>query len=146
VKILWIRGRRVVGLCIVGGLGDDTISGVEADGEAARDFLNGGDGADHLIAGAGDVVTTGAGADKVTLDFFDTSDEPAFIVDFTAAEDTLVITYEDQNGVPPDLSIEPDEDDDAFFRVLLDDVLVAEVLSDAPLASNHISLQPVSAD
>ncbi|MEM9911072.1 MAG: calcium-binding protein [Pseudomonadota bacterium] len=130
---------------LFGGRGDDTLSGIEIGGTAQKDFLNGGDGSDHLIAGAGDLVSTGSGADKVTLDFFDMSDEPVFIIDFTAAADSLVITYEDKNGVPPDLAIEPDEEDDAFFRVLLDDVLVAEVLSDAPLSSSHITLQPGSA-
>ena len=129
---------------VFGGRGDDTLSGVEASDDAARDFLNGGEGNDHLIAGAKDVVSTGTGADTVVLDFFDGGNEPVFITDFTADEDTLVISYEDTDETPPDLKIEPDEEDEAFFRVLLDDVLVAEVLSDAPLLPGHVSLQPVA--
>lgn len=129
---------------VFGGRGDDTLSGVELTGETARDFLNGGEGDDHLIAGAMDVVSTGSGADTVILDFFDGGNEPVFITDFTADEDALVISYEATDGTPPDLAIEPDEGDNAFFRVLLDDVLVAEVLSDAPLLPGHVSLQPVT--
>lgn len=130
---------------LFGGRGADTLCGVEEEGEAERDFLNGGDGDDQVIAGAGDVVTSGSGADTVILDFLDArGNEPVFITDFTTAEDTLVISYEDTDGTAPDLKIETDEDNDSFFRVLLDDVLVAEVLSDAPLAPDHVSLQQVS--
>lgn len=46
--------------------GDDTISGVE-EGQQAADFLNGGDGDDHLLLGAGDFATGGANHDEFVL-------------------------------------------------------------------------------
>ena len=70
-----------------GGSGDDILYD---RGDQDRDYLNGGEGDDRLIGGAGDVLNGGTGADTFVLGMRDA----AIVEDFDANEDTIELTYE----------------------------------------------------
>ncbi|MEM9499472.1 MAG: calcium-binding protein [Pseudomonadota bacterium] len=125
---------------LFGGTGNDHLVGNDDAGET--DFLNGGDGADTITAGAGDVVSSGNGADWIGLEASHEDEAPAFVTDFSTDEDQIEITFDAEAGIRPVLSIEADDDNAAVFHILLDDIVVARVMSDGPLGPEHISLRP----
>lgn len=83
-----------------GDAGDDTLIGAFfTEGESAGNFLNGGLGNDVLRIGAGDIATGGAGGDRFELSA-ELRGQPALIMDFSAAEDSLVVVHAAGTPVP----------------------------------------------
>jgi Ca2+-binding RTX toxin-like protein len=94
----------------------DSTVGLRDDSEV--DVLNGGDGDDLLVIGAGDTASGGEGADTFAI-FADqvgrddlTGDplfgDPALITDFDEDDALVVIAYE---ATPPEISVTVDGDD-----------------------------------
>ena len=128
---------------LFGGIGNDLISGLTAEGteDGATDYLNGGDGDDQIVAGAGDVITSGDGADTVRLSGGIGTGDAAEIMDFEVGEDSLLIEY-DAAGPTPDIEVIPDEDDTEAYRVMMDGVEVALVHSPGGLNAGDLALVP----
>ncbi|SEP08117.1 Hemolysin-type calcium-binding repeat-containing protein [Salinihabitans flavidus] len=121
---------------LFGGPGDDLIVGA-GDGEA--DYLNGGAGDDLLMAGSGDIVTSGEGADTITL--HDRMSEAATVIDYDPDEDNLVLLMNEAD-VAPDLSLVPDADDPGTSHLLLDGVEIAAIRGGGDLSLADITLLP----
>lgn len=145
---------------VVGGPGLDVVNGSDGDDrlygvsnadhaadivdDSAQDFLNGSDGDDHLMIGAGDNAHGGPGADSFVMgDWFDAGG-PAVIEDFDAAEDELVVVYDDNAHSAPALGLEADPDDPDTTVLTLDGVAVAELHDPAGLDLNQVTLVPAS--
>ena len=126
---------------LFGGLGDDILNGADDD---EADYLNGGSGDDTIAAGAGDMVNTGEGADTVSLDARLANDHQPLITDFSAAEDSLAVIYDDLADPDPEVTIEDDANRANRLSVLINGNVVAS-LDDAPdLTLDHITLIPQS--
>lgn len=129
---------------LFGGWDNDLLTGAE-DGEAWRDYLNGGAGDDTLRGGDGDVLTGGAGADILVLD---PSGEGAAIeiMDFDAAQDQIVILYEETGGgAAPEIDMRPHAEDPELAEILLDGRVVSTLPRDALPGVEGILLVPESA-
>jgi Ca2+-binding RTX toxin-like protein len=134
---------------LFGGHGSDTLSGVVDDPatgrvddiDSGRDYLNGGGGGDAIIAGRGDIVTTGSGADTVMLGDWLDGDHQAEILDFSVAQDMLMVFYH-EGGPEPEITLEPDAANAADQRLLLDGVEVAHIANAAGLTLDHVALVP----
>lgn len=102
---------------LFGGVGDDLVSGADDAGE--RDYLNGGDGDDTLVAGANDVLTLGDGADQIITGSWITAGASIEIIDFDAAEDQLVLLWDLQDQPDPDIQIttDPDAPEQSIIRI-----------------------------
>jgi Ca2+-binding RTX toxin-like protein len=97
-----------------GGWGEDVIDG--RDDDDSFDHINGGAGDDLLLAGAGDHLNGGDGADTFSL----LTGGNNTIDDFNPAEDLLEITY--SGDVPPVLTTTYDA---GLATLLADDAIVA---------------------
>ena len=127
---------------LFGGWGDDVINGYagpETD-DTDVDFLNGGGGDDFIVAGNSDIVTAGDGEDTIALGDWLDQDHQAQILDYTAAEDSLMVVYDDQGGPDPELALESDEDDPTTQHILLNGVRIAGVADAAGLTADQITL------
>jgi len=90
--------------------------------EGVSDTLNGGVGNDALIAGTGDVVTTGTGEDLVNVgEWVDGTGEAVQITDFNPDRDVIVYTY--TGNATPQVSFA--EDDSGQLTLEADGVVVA---------------------
>lgn len=105
------------------------------------DYLNGGSGDDTILAGAGDIVTGGAGADQIILGDWIASDEAAAqILDFEPGQDLLVVSYAD-DGPEPEISFEATG---ALTRVFADGTCVATLAGADAISIEDIALLPQS--
>lgn len=85
------------------GTAPDPATGTIADDPTgARDYLNGGDGADLLLLGPQDVATGGAGADVFVLR--SDADAPARIMDFHPGHDQILLLWP---GAPSGVAAPP---------------------------------------
>lgn len=134
---------------LFGGWGDDVLSGVmrnaSGEDEDDSDFLNGGGGDDSILAGNGDIVTAGDGEDEIVLGDWLSSGEAAQILDFTAADDSIVLVWDDsEEGSSEPLitvSVDPDAEDQTL--VLMDGAVVATV-NGSDILPADIALIPFS--
>lgn len=113
------------------------IDNVDTDlaDDGAADTLDGGDGDDVLIGGAGDTLTGGTGEDLFVL--LDSAGvDPATITDYDAAEDALVVQYE--NGQPEPM-LDLTENEDGTQTLTADGVVIA-VLNASSLSTSDILL------
>jgi Ca2+-binding RTX toxin-like protein len=93
---------------IDGGLGNDVISGVESTGTVQQtDFLNGQDGDDRLLVGAGDYASGGLGDDEFVLQEWMSESQVAQVMDYDPGHDQLVIVYDATIHTDPVLTVEP---------------------------------------
>jgi Ca2+-binding RTX toxin-like protein len=76
-----------------GGSGDDLLDGRDDGG---MDFMNGGAGDDILLAGTGDYLNGGSGADRFVME----ENSSAYVEDFDPDEDTIEITYDSADEKP----------------------------------------------
>mgnify|MGYP001066699752 CR=1 FL=1 len=143
---------------LLGGLGNDLLlSGSGANtlmagdgddrliGQAGASFLNGGAGNDLLQAGAGNLLHGGNGNDQFRLPEAVAEAGPAQILDYTAGEDEIQLSYDLSQGVPElSITFDPDVPDLAEIR-LAGDVL-AQVANAGGLSVSDIRLiaQPVT--
>ncbi|MGC9369115.1 MAG: calcium-binding protein [Paracoccaceae bacterium] len=145
---------------VIGGAGSDIVNGSDGDDrlygvssadhagkivdDAAQDFLNGSGGDDHLMIGAGDNAHGGAGADRFTLGDWMENAGPAVIEDFDAAEDELVVVYDDSAHPAPSLGLEADPDNAGNMILTLDGMALAELHHPAGLDLGQVVLMPAS--
>jgi Ca2+-binding RTX toxin-like protein len=136
---------------LFGGIGDDTLSGVVDDPDTAarddldeRDYLNGGSGDDVILAGQEDVVSTGAGADQVILGDWLTAGHQAEILDFSVAEDTLLVVYDDAAGEVPEIGLVSDPETPEAQHLVVNGVQLATIANAAGLTLDHVTLLPQS--
>jgi len=137
---------------LFGGPGSDAIIGV-SEGFGApdfedldgRDYLNGGDDDDTILIGKDDIATGSAGADSFVLGDWITQEHQAEITDFSAAEDALMVIYDDSTDPDPELAIEPDEEDADVQHLVLNGERIAMLTGAAGLTLNDITLIPESA-
>lgn len=128
---------------LFGGAGQDSITGIAPAGVSAeddQDYLNGGAGDDEIMIGAGDIATGGSGADVFNVANWGSDTPLSQIMDFSPAEDSLIVLYEDTDGPVPLVTIEQDEEQSDLHRILLNGQIIAEVSSDAALSLDHITL------
>ncbi len=121
---------------LFGGRGNDVVSG--ADDGAEKDFVNGGDGDDTLIAGASDVVTGGDGADQILLGDWIAAGTVE-LIDFDTAEDQLLLVYDGDQGVP-NLELEPDPDAPGETILRLDGEIAMRLTGAEGLTTDDIFL------
>ena len=108
--------------------GSDILNGIE-DGEQNADFLNGGDGDDTILAGAGDQVSGGDGADTTILS--DDMSGHAQIWDFESGLDTLVVLYDGDEDIP-EINISENPDAAGRWIIHADGETVAHITGDVP--------------
>jgi len=124
---------------LFGGWGNDLVSGIVrgADGSDTddQDFLNGGDGDDTMGVGAGDWVHGGEGADVLVLgDWITSESEAAYMMDYDAQEDQILIVYDDSaSSDEPEVQIRPTEGDPDMSEIVMDGVVLSTLpTADAP--------------
>ena len=128
---------------LLGGWGNDLLDGRE-DGVAEQDFLNGG-GADNLVAGGEDIVTTGMGADNVFIGDWVMPGEEAQVHDFDPMEDRLIIVFDDQaNASEPEITIARDGLDPDVSHILMNGEMIAAVHSELSLSMNDLMVMTQS--
>ena len=138
---------------LMGGAGNDVLNGLLSEhnsavteDDSAVDFLNGGIGDDLIIAGKGDIVTTGEGADTVVAAAWENVDAAVEVMDLDPAHDDLVLFYEEDGGPAPEIAVAIDPDDAEARQVLLDGIVVAQVRGAPHLTADDISLVPSDPD
>ncbi|MGB3315448.1 MAG: calcium-binding protein, partial [Albidovulum sp.] len=106
-----------------------------------RDFLNGGEGDDTLIAGLDDWLEGGEGADVFQLsDWLGEDDGPAVIADYNPDEDRLVLLYDPVAHPDPEVTVEPDPALADAMQILIDGKVVAHVLGTSGLTPGDVEL------
>lgn len=136
---------------LLGADGKDLISGVRLDGDGEdidqRDYLNGGNGDDTIIAGEDDVVMLGNGADVLVLGEWMT-DAGAEVLDYDDEEDQLMVVYNDLiHGDAPELDLRPSADNPSMTEILLgDEVLATLPTEDAPDLTNVVLIAESTLD
>lgn len=128
-----------------GGNGDDVLIGVapgdqsgnsDADGQ---DFLNGGVGADTLMVGSGDWASGGEEGDLFALGEWIHPDAPATITDYDSRADQIVVVYDPDSGVAPEVTVEPAETEGNAW-IMLNGVRLAEVVDAGDLQPSDVLL------
>ena len=132
---------------LVGGAGEDVLFGgngddhVEGGSDTVRDFLNGGQGDDLLIAQEADVLTGGDGSDTFAIDASAGSfNQSAQIIDFNADEDQIEIMLNEEDYEQGQKNIRIETNDDGSSVVYLNDEEVLIVNSETPLLLKDIML------
>jgi Ca2+-binding RTX toxin-like protein len=133
---------------LFGGWGNDVLIGLthsDTGEDDDTDFLNGGGGDDIIIAGAGDIVTAGDGADQIVLGDWLASGEAVQILDYSAADDSLVLVWDDSSASNSEPQVTLAADPDSFDQtlVLMDGTIVAMV-NGSDLVPGDIALIPLS--
>ena len=139
---------------LFGGYGHDWLNGLTAalaedgsadDPEAQQpaaadaDFLNGGDGDDTIVAGPGDVVTAGRGADQIMLGDWLMGAEEAAVMDFEPQEDRLLVVWDDSaSDDPPEVTIEPVGG--VVYHVLIGGQVCASLISEGGIGPDDVML------
>ena len=111
---------------------------MEAGGDAEADFLNGGEGNDQLVLGAGDYATGGDGSDEFVLHDWLNEASVTQIADYDPAADRLVVIYDQTVHPDPVLTVEP-SDGGSGHTIFLDGAKVA-VVSGAPVSAADVRL------
>lgn len=125
---------------LFGGDGNDLVDGTGDEG--AVDFLNGGDGDDVILAGAGDYADGGNGMDSFLLSQWEEGSSETTIMDYNHAEDSLVLLYEDNGGTDPEVEIRTGTDTPGTGAVYVNGALVATVHGGGDLVPADITLLP----
>lgn len=131
----------------VGGAGEDVLFGgngddhVEGGSDTVRDFLNGGQGDELLIAQEADVLTGGDGSDTFAIDASAGSfDQSAQIIDFNADEDQIEIMLDETNFDQGLKNIRIETNDIGQSVVYLNNETIVAINAEKPLSLNDIVL------
>jgi len=140
---------------VFGGAGDDVLYGLSngLSSEAGSnvidgvDTLVGGDGADRLILGPGDVGVGGAGDDAFVLDHSRTDLTDVTRVSDYATGDSLEISYQPQYDtlgaeILPVITLMQNSDNSGTL-VLFNDMTIANVIGGQNLMVDQIALMPI---
>ena len=108
------------------------------------DFLNGGGGDDSILAGSGDIITAGEGADEIVLGDWLISGYATQIMDYAADDDSIVLIWDDsaETSAEPQITLSADPDTANQTLVMLDGTLVATVNGN-DLLPGDIALVPL---
>ena len=90
-----------------------------------RDYLNGGDGDDTLIAGANDVVTPGIGQDTIILDAANADKTPTSIIAFDSRYDSIIIAHKNKLQTPHKVDLRLHSGDPTLTEIILDGAVLA---------------------
>lgn len=129
---------------LFGGAGNDLLIGLAAQeqgqdlGQTDVDYLNGGDGADTIIAGDGDIVTSGRGSDLLAMGHWIT--DPAQVVDFDPAEDSLIIVYDDSAPTDPVVELRPNDSVSDQIDLYLNGIHIASLAAASGASLDNIAL------
>ena len=133
-----------------GGWGDDVLTGLmpaQIDGRMVdtdtADYLNGGGGDDSILAGSGDIVTAGSGADQIVLGEWLVEGDDAQILDYTPGDDSLVLIWDDGDSDVPDVQIADDPEVEGRTIIMMNGAVVASV-NGTDLQPGDIALVPLS--
>lgn len=130
-----------------GGSGDDLIIGLDRTAPEA-DFLNGSAGDDTLVLDLFDTATGGDGADTFILGYAPGdgplvergADGPSQLLDFDAAEDQLIVLYDDSVAGTPSLELRSSARADGVMEVVVDGAVISELSGDKLPARDDIVL------
>ena len=144
---------------LFGGWGDDTLSGLEPrdggttpgdtetdparpgpEGHPASDFLNGGSGADTILAGAGDVVTAGEAGDDIVLGGWIAEGAAAELMDYDPAEDQLMLVWDTKADPAPEIEVTADPEIPGMSHIVVNGTELARVHGGAAVAPGDIRL------
>jgi hypothetical protein len=103
------------------------------------DFLNGGVGADTLMIGAGDWASGGEDGDLFALGEWNDPENPATITDYDSSADQIVVVYDPDNGVDPEVTLEPATTEGNVW-ITLNGVHLAEVVDAGDLRPEDVLL------
>ncbi|GGE53495.1 calcium-binding protein [Actibacterium pelagium] len=126
--------------------GDDVLTGFKTTDEGleddnTKDYLNGGDGADLILVGSGDIASGGEGEDGFVLgDWLLDGEEIPDLKDFDPESDRLFIVYDDDEHPDPELSLDMSQDQPDAATLLLDGLPLADIDSLQSLAEAKITL------
>jgi Ca2+-binding RTX toxin-like protein len=125
---------------LFGGVGDDLLVGYVGTGDdlSQPSYLNGGDGDDTIIAGNGDIVSGGRGADLFTLGHWIT--DPVQIMDFDTVEDRLLVVFDDITHNSPVVELREGDPLDDRTKLYLDGVHIASFAGSGGLQLSDIVL------
>ena len=127
---------------ILGGAGNDHIDGIvdEAAGGSAYD-LSGDEGDDTIIAGAGDTVFAGSGADLIiAAPLLQQAGTAAHILDFDPQEDRIELLYDPTTNPDPSLEL---REIDGRTDVYLDGNLALSLSQITGLNPDNIHLRAI---
>lgn len=139
----WLDGGQGADT-LFGGAGNDLLTGLPAQdpgqeqGQTDVDYLNGGDGDDTIIAGDGDIVTSGRGFDLLAMGHWIT--DPAQVVDFDPAEDSLIVVYDDSTAADPVIDLRPNDSGSDQVDLYLDGIHVASFAAASGVSLSDIAL------
>ena len=94
-------------------------------------YASGGGGDDTIIAGQSDIVTTGDGADVIVLGQW-LEDAATEIMDYDAADDSLLLVWDLKEDPDPQVAILADEADASVNHVLVNGTEIATVHGATP--------------
>ncbi len=129
---------------LMGGAGNDTLVGafLDAAGKDAsgQNFLNGGAGDDLLIAGQGDIASGGEGANTFALGDWLKGVEAVTIMDYSPAQDQIVLHYDPEKISLPEVSVTFQADKPDLAEIRLNGYVVAYVVDASGLSAKNIAL------
>jgi hypothetical protein len=129
---------------LMGGAGNDTLMGAHLDAggqdESGANFLNGGAGNDLLIAGRGDVLHGGEGEDTFALGDWLVGNAPAMIMDYSFAEDRIVLHYDPARLAAPEIAVTPSPGQPHMADIWLNGHVIAHVANAEGLRAEDIVL------
>jgi hypothetical protein len=129
---------------LMGGAGNDTLVGAHLDAggqdQSGANFLNGGAGNDLLIAGGGDVLHGGEGADAFALGDWLAGSAPAMIMDYSFAEDRIVLHYDPARLATPEIAVTPSPSQPHMADIWLNGHVIAHVANAEGLRAEDIVL------
>ena len=105
-----------------------------------RDYLNGGDGDDTLIAGANDVVSPGIGQDTIILDAANADKTPTSIIAFDSRYDSIIIAHNDKLQTPHKVDLRLSSGDPTLTEIILDGAVLATMNTVAGFKASDIVL------
>lgn len=107
------------------------------------DLLDGGEGNDTLLAGSGDTLTGGAGADMHVLGTW--IDQDVTITDYVRGQDVIVLNYNAADTTPPVITLQQSGTTPADAEILIDGVVAAVVQgAHGTLTVTDVVLTPVA--
>ena len=131
--------------------GDDTLFGGDGNDfihdEIGANLIDGGAGNDNILSGSGSTITSGEGADQISILFDPDATNPAVITDFESSQDTLISIL-----VPPHFAGQPDRvpslhelsaverADGLGTDIYFNDALVVEVMGAHDFDLNQLGL------
>ena len=150
-KMLWLAG--LMGVLVVGTVSFLDLSPTETEDDAAQsgidEFF-----AEHpfgrlFLEEDAELLANNAPQDAQVPDFSTATVSPVTaileIADFDAADDDLLLVWDDSAGEEPDLRLAASETDPEILELLIGDVVMARVPAASGLTTDHVALLPQSA-